>query len=190
MATIEIDGDELTIRMHGWNKLLAFKSSLTLPLRDVSNVTVRPADARGEGDIQAVKVAGGYLPGVLQTGYFWITRGLTGGTKDVLDSLTDAAQALDKWKHGGGGARERTQEHVRAALEEVRAAIESEGLPAEEDRGWGFYDVFDGDKTIGFDVANHRVRRVVVQVEGETPEQAAERIRAALAAVNPYRQKP
>lgn len=189
MATIEIEGEELTVRMHGWDKLLAFKSSLTLPLRDLSNVTVRPPDARGEGDIFAMKVAGGYLPGVLQTGYFWVTRGLTGGTKDVLESLEETSRALEKWKHGNAGARQRAQEHVQAAIHEVKEAIRTEELPSEEDRGWAFYDIHDADKTIGFDVAHHRVRRVVVEVEGETPEAAADRILAALAAANPYRDR-
>lgn len=187
MATIEIEGAELTVRMHGWDRLLAFKSSLTLPLKDISNVVVRPPDSRGDGDIFAVKVAGGHLPGVLQTGYFWITRGLTGGTKEVLDSLEAVEKALLKWKHGGAGARARAMEHVQAAAKEVQEAIGREDLPTDEDRGWGFYDIHDADKTIGFDVDNHRVRRVVVEVEGESPESAADRLRAALAGAKPYR---
>ncbi len=187
MATIEIEGDELTVRMHGWDRLLAFKSSLTVPLKDISNVTVRPKDAHGNGDIFAVKVAGGHLPGVLQTGYFWITRGLTGGTKEVVDSLDAAETALNRWKHGGSGARARALKHVQDAAKEVHDAIGREELPTDEDRGWGFYDVHDADKTIGFDVENHRVRRVVVEVEGETPESAAERLQAALAGIKTYR---
>jgi hypothetical protein len=190
MATIEIEGGELTVRMHGFDKLLAFKSALTVPLRDVSNVTVRPADARGEGDILAVKVAGGYLPGILQTGYFWVTRGLTGGTKHALEALEAAEKALGHWKHGDKGPRERALVHLRAALQEVKGVVEEENLSTEEDKGWAFYDVHDADKTIGFDVEHHKVRRVVIEVEGESPEAAADRIRAALTGAAPYRSPP
>jgi len=188
MATIEIEGDELTIKMHGWDKLLALKSSMTLPLRDISNVTVRPPDARGEGQISAVRVAGGYIPGVLQTGHYWITSGLSGGTRALLASLEVAEKALAAWKHGAGGAKARATDHLREATREVREAVAAGNLVADDDAGWAFYNIHDADLTLGFDVANHRVRRVVVEVEGESPESAAARIMAALEGSKPYRE--
>jgi hypothetical protein len=122
MATIAIDGDELIITMHGWDKLLTLRSKLEVPLDNIRSVTVRPAEGRYD-ETPGIKVAGGYLPGKLATGYFWI-----------------------------------------------------------DERGWAFYDVHDPEKTIGLDVSGQRTKLIVVQIDDETPEDAAEKIRRALAA--------
>lgn len=186
MATIEITREEVVIRMHGWDKLLAFKSSLAVPLKHIANLVVRPADARGEGVIHAVKVAGGYIPKVLQTGYFWATGGLDGGTKHALAALSGADKALRDWERGHAH-RERALVQLASAQKEVNEAIAEEGISVDEETGWVFYDVHDPDRTIGFDVLNQKLRRVVVEVDDETPEEAIAKIAGALAPASPYR---
>ena len=51
----------------------------------------------------------------------------------------------------------------------------------EEGKGWAFYDLHDPDKTIGIDVEHAKVRRIVIEVDGITPEEAVQRIKAATA---------
>ena len=46
-----------------------------------------------------------------------------------------------------------------------------------------FYDVHDSSKTIGIGVEHESVRRLILEVEGETPEEALARLQAAKPAV-------
>lgn len=46
--------------------------------------------------------------------------------------------------------------------------------------GWHFYDVRDPAKSIAIDLADQHYKRIVVQVEEETPEEAVERIKDAI----------
>ena len=48
------------------------------------------------------------------------------------------------------------------------------------DSGWTFYDVHDPNRTIRIDVDHYFYRRLIVQVDGETPDQAVARIRTAM----------
>ena len=45
-----------------------------------------------------------------------------------------------------------------------------------------FYDVHDESKTVGITVEHESVKRLILEVEGETPEAVVERITAALGA--------
>ncbi|MFO0609867.1 MAG: hypothetical protein U0324_42305 [Polyangiales bacterium] len=44
-----------------------------------------------------------------------------------------------------------------------------------------FYDVHDAEKTVGVSLEHESVKRLYLEVEGESPEAAADRIRAAIA---------
>ncbi len=180
MATIEIKDGKLIVHIHGIDKLLALRSTLTVPVEHIQTVTVRPADARGEGNVKAYRVAGA-LVGNTIAGYFWASEGL-GSVQPVLSKLEQLRMALGAWSNDEGGYRRRALELIdqaeAAVAEGVRAAGQSVDDPG---RGWAFFDVHDPDKAIGLDLAHERIRRVVVEIDNETPEAAAERIRAAMA---------
>ena len=177
MATLQIEDGQLVVRIHGMGKLLALRSSLTIPLEHVKAVEVRPADARGEGNVKAYRVAGTYMGSTL-AGYFWASEGLGGSPGPVLASLEHARESVQAWPND---ARAPALEHVRQAEQIVREAAERAGYQANDrGRGWVFFEVHEPDKAIGIDLEHETLRRIVVQVDDETPDAAAERIRAAL----------
>ena len=47
---IEIRGGDLVVQIHGWDKLLALRSTLTIPLSHVKGASARPPDAKYEFD--------------------------------------------------------------------------------------------------------------------------------------------
>lgn len=53
--------------------------------------------------------------------------------------------------------------------------------------GWYFFDVHDPEKSVAIDLADEHYKRLVVQVDGERPEEAAARIAAAVSALPPRR---
>lgn len=74
MASIEVTRTELVVRMHGWNKVLAMRSSIRLSLSHVRGARLKPKEAyyddalierwRGIGTYVPLKLAAGmvYLP--------------------------------------------------------------------------------------------------------------------------------
>jgi hypothetical protein len=174
MASIELTDKALVIHMHGWDKLLALRSSLTLPLEHVRHAVARPGDAHYDR-MKGLRLAGGYWPGSFAAGYFWVTGGLGGETQAALDQLEGARERLAAAGEGGAAALA----HVDAALAEVKKTLEAAKLP-DAARYLAFYDVHDPEKTIGLDVEHERLRRVVVQLDTEEPEAAVARVLAAL----------
>jgi hypothetical protein len=71
MASVEIEGRELVVRMHGWSKVLAMRGTLRVPLSHVTGVRARPKEAyfddaiveswRGVGTYSPHKVAAGVV---------------------------------------------------------------------------------------------------------------------------------
>lgn len=182
MATIEIHDGKLTVHIHGIDKLLALKSSLTVPLEHVKAAAARPLDAKGEGNIKAYRV-GGTLAGSTIAGYFWATEGIGGAVQPVLGKLEDARQALAAWPNDHGGHRQQALDHVQQAIKAVQAAAQEAGQSMDDrGKGWVFFDVHDPDKAVGIDLEHETIRRVVVQVDNETPEEVVARISAALKA--------
>ena len=47
-------------------------------------------------------------------------------------------------------------------------------------RGWAFFMVSDPEKASGIDIEHGSIRRVVVEVDGESPEEFTEGLRAAI----------
>lgn len=185
MPTIEITTTELCIHMHGLDKLWALRGSLVIPLERIHDVVARPKDADITKSPAAVRV-GSYLPGYVTAGYYWCPKGLRANAAQVLALLGSSREAMEKWPESAGTPREpshksKALEHLRRADEAIRAAIAEEGVSPEDDgSGWVFYDVHDVEKTIAFDVEGQKIRRVVIQVDDETPEAAAERLREAI----------
>lgn len=175
MASIEIAGDNLVIHIHGWDKLIALRSTLTIPLAHVKHAIARPGDARYD-EMEGVRLAGGYWPGSFAAGYFWVTGGLGGTYAAALEQLEGVRDRLAK-DEGAEAARAQ----VEAAVAEVKKKLADQKLP-EASRYLAFYDVHDPERSIGLDVEHERLRRVVVQLDEEDPEAAAARIVAAIAA--------
>jgi hypothetical protein len=118
MARIEVGNGQLTVHLQGWDRWLALRRRLRVPLARVAEVKVRPPEARWNAP--GIKIAGAFLPRRIAAGLFKVPG------------------------------------------------------------GWAFYAVHDPDRTIGVELRGRGLRRLVVQVDGETPEEAARRIRDAL----------
>ena len=50
MVSIELSGENLIVRILGWHKLLAMRSSLAIPLRHIDSVRAHPSEGH-EGDV-------------------------------------------------------------------------------------------------------------------------------------------
>jgi hypothetical protein len=178
MASIEIKDRDLVVHIHGWDKLAALRSTLTVPLSEVKGVTARPADARYE-EMEGVRVAGGYWPGAFAAGYFWVPGG--GEHRELLDRLAQATALLTEGGEDRGGHVAAARAQVALAEGEIKKALADAKLP-EDTKYLAFYDVHHEERTIGLDVEHGRLRRVVIELDDEEPETAVARIRAVLAA--------
>jgi hypothetical protein len=162
------------------DKVWALRSSVTIPLAHVRSVDVRPKDAHVR-NMKGLRV-GSYIPGHVLAGYFYMFDGVGVNAAAVFESLEQAHKAIEAWPEGSGTPREASHrnkalEHLGHATEEMRGAAKEMGIdPADKGRGWAFYEVHDPEKTIGIDVDGEKVRRVVIEIEGQTPEAAAQAI--------------
>ena len=170
----EIRDRNLIVHIKGMDQVLAFRSTFTVPLAHVKNPTARPADADYD-KMKGLRLAGGYWPGSFAAGHFWVTGGLGGGRQEALEKLEEAGKLL---VNGDDVAAVRG--HIDQAMAALRMALDARKLP-DAARYWAFYDVHDPTKTVGFDLEHERFRRVVVELDEETPEEAVARIAAALA---------
>jgi hypothetical protein len=180
MASIEIQGDNLIVHIHGWDKLLALRSTLTIPLAHVTGITARPADARYD-EMRGLRVAGGYWPGSFAAGYFWVTGGAFGGHQEALEKLDLARKRLEHPAADPGEHYAKAVGHIDEAVAEVRLGLEAAKVP-DAVKYLAFYDVHDPEKSVGLDVEHEKLRRLVIQLDEETPDAAAARIGAAIAA--------
>jgi hypothetical protein len=139
MASIDITPSELIVRIHGWDKILAMRATLRIPLVHIIRAQARPREA-----------------------YF----------DDVL---------VETWRGIGT--------YVRGKL--------AAGLVYLPD-GPCFYDVHDASRAISIDVRGEPIHRVVVQIDGESPDEAVRRIErtidarwhtARAASWSPYKKK-
>ncbi|MFF7552880.1 hypothetical protein ACFZA9_08290 [Streptomyces olivaceus] len=85
MALIRVDGDDLVVVIEGFDKLWAFKGSLTIPLANVRGVTADPGIAT---DPKGIRAPGSHVPGVITAGTFH-----QDGEK-VLWDVRDASKAV------------------------------------------------------------------------------------------------
>jgi hypothetical protein len=187
MATIVISGSELVIEMHGMDQFWALRSQFKVPLANVRRVEARPKDAHVKNMKGALRV-GSYIPGYVLAGYYYMSAagGIGPDAAAVFDGLDHTKRAIEAWPHGEASPRQASHrdnalEHVARAVESMRAAATELGIdPADRGRGWAFYEVHDPEKSIGFDVAGEKIRRVVVEVEDQTPEEAVRLIEEAV----------
>lgn len=121
MASIEITPHDLVVRVHGVDRVLALRSSVSVPLAHVAGVREHAAEANFD------------------------------------DAVRDSGRGIGTFVRG-------------------RVAAGSLRLPD----GRAFYDVHDPRRAIVVDLRSEPFEHLVVQVDGESPEAAARRIRAAL----------
>ena len=119
MARIDIAGGWLTVQITGWDRVLAVRRTVRVPLAHVRGASVQSGWPRGLWKF--VRIPGTYIPGVVLAGTYY-----------------------------GWG------------------------------QGWHFFAIHDPKKSIAIDLTGEFYKRLVVQVEGETPAKAVRRIEAAL----------
>jgi hypothetical protein len=121
MASIEITPHDLVVRVHGVDRLLALRSSVSVPLAHVAGVREHAAEA------------------------------------DFDRAVRDSGRGVGTFVRG-------------------RVAAGTLRLPD----GRSFYDVHDPRKAIVVDLRSEPFQHLVLQIDGESPEAAAGRIRDAL----------
>jgi hypothetical protein len=186
MATIRITDTDLVIEMHGMDKFWALRSQVTIPLAHIRKVEARPKDAHVANMKGALRV-GSYVPGYVLAGYYYMSAagGIGPNAAAVFDGLEQAKHGIEAWPQGEASPRQPSHrdvalEHLARTTEAMRAAASELGVdPSDKGRGWAFYELHDPEKTIGFDVASEKIRRVVIEIEGMTPEEAAKALEAA-----------
>ncbi len=72
-GTVTINGDKVVFELHGIDKILAIKSSITVPLRHIKSVSTEKVDWK---PLKHLKVAGSFMPGVVKDGRYLTSDGL------------------------------------------------------------------------------------------------------------------
>ena len=120
MASIEILPSELVVHIRGWDKILAMRGTLRIPLTHVLGARARPREAYfDEVLIETQRGVGTYVRGKVAAGLVYSREG-----------------------------------------------------PC-------FYDVREASRAIAIDVHGESIRRIVVELDDESPEEAAQRVERA-----------
>lgn len=123
MASIEITRDELIVHIHGWNKVLAMRGTVRIPMSHVRAARVRPKEAHFDNVIvESWRGVGTYVPHKVAAGLVYTADGAS------------------------------------------------------------FYDVRNPALAIAVDVDRENVRRLVIEIDDETPEDTVRRIEDAIGA--------
>lgn len=69
MARVEISGDTLTVHIEGWDKILALKGRIDVPLAHVVGASADPEQARRWP--QGLRLPGTFIPRVVTAGSYW-----------------------------------------------------------------------------------------------------------------------
>lgn len=76
MASIEITRSELIVRLHGWNRVLAMRGTLRIPLSQVKAVRAQPAEANYDDVIvEPWRGVGTYVPRKVACGLVHLADG-------------------------------------------------------------------------------------------------------------------
>lgn len=95
MAEVSIDGDTLTVRMEGLDKLWALKSQLSIPLANVRGATQDPGIIH---EHKGIRAPGTHVPGIITAGTFHVDGervfwDVHDSTKAVVIELADERYA-------------------------------------------------------------------------------------------------
>jgi hypothetical protein len=89
MVSIELTKADLIVRLHGWDKLRALRSSLTIPLGHVTGVRSHPQEANFDDVIvDSWRGVGTYIPGKLAAGTCFVSDGR------IFFDVRDPARAI------------------------------------------------------------------------------------------------
>lgn len=69
MVDVRLDGDRMVFEVEGWDKILALKSRLEIPLGHIKSA--RADDDAARGWWHGVRLGGADLPGVITAGTFY-----------------------------------------------------------------------------------------------------------------------
>jgi len=69
MATVEIAGDELIVKIAGWDRVWTMSGSLTIPLKHVAGAS--SGEAAAHEWYHGLRLGGTDVPGVLIAGHFY-----------------------------------------------------------------------------------------------------------------------
>jgi hypothetical protein len=69
MAQVEIDGEQLIVKIEGLDRLWTFRSRFAIPLEHVRGATLDPGAIR---ESKGVRAPGTYLPGVITAGTYYV----------------------------------------------------------------------------------------------------------------------
>ena len=72
-GTVVINGDKVVFEVHGIDKILAIKTSITVPLSHIKSISTEKVDWK---PFKHLKVAGSYMPGVVKDGRYLTSDGL------------------------------------------------------------------------------------------------------------------
>ncbi len=76
MASIQVTRREVVVRLRGWDRLLAMRSTLRIPLGRVRQVRARPEDARyDDAIVDTWRGVGTYVPNKLAAGVCHLADG-------------------------------------------------------------------------------------------------------------------
>jgi hypothetical protein len=95
MASIEITRDELIVHIHGWNKVLAMRGTMRIPLSRVRAARVRPKEANFDDVIvESWRGVGTYVPHKVAAGLVYLADGAS--FYDVRDPERAIAVDVDQ----------------------------------------------------------------------------------------------
>jgi hypothetical protein len=76
MASIEITRDELIVHIHGWNKVLAMRGTLRIPMARVRAARAHPREANfDEVIVESWRGVGTYVPHKVAAGFVHLADG-------------------------------------------------------------------------------------------------------------------
>jgi hypothetical protein len=122
MVSIELTLDELVVHVHGWDKLHAMRSSLTVPLGHVTGVRLDPPEARfDDAIVDSWRGVGTYVPGKLAAGTCFVSDGR------AFFDVRDPTRAIAIDLHSEGVQHivvELSDEEPEHAAERIRRVLE------------------------------------------------------------------
>jgi hypothetical protein len=73
VGTVTIKGDKVVFELHGIDKILAIKSTMTVPLKHITSVSTEKVHWK---PFRQLRLAGSFMPGVVKDGRYLTSDGL------------------------------------------------------------------------------------------------------------------
>ncbi len=125
MASIEITRDELIVHIHGWDKVLAMRGSLRIPMAHVRAARARPKEANFDDVIvESWRGVGTYVPHRVAAGLVYLADGAS--FYDVHNPALAIAVDVDR-ENVRHVVIEIDDEQPEEAVRRIEAAIHARG---------------------------------------------------------------